>query len=266
MKEIKIGVAGCLGRMGSELVKSICSNSNYIFSGGFEHPKHPDLGKSFDELLAVETNLNVIDDKHEVFKNSNVVIDFTIPDSTLVNLDICLETKTPLVIGTTGLSEDIFNKIELISKNVAIFQSSNMSIAVNLLLNATKEFSKLLNANQYDVEIAEAHHKNKIDAPSGTAIVLGKAVAEGREENFKDKRSFDRTSSNNPRKVGDIGFAVTRGGEIAGEHTVSFIGKDDQIQLIHKANNRSIFVDGAIKAADWLIKQKNGFYTMKDIL
>ena len=144
--------------------------------------------------------------------------------------------------------------------------SSNMSLGVNLLFNLVQQTASALNDIDYDIEIAETHHKYKVDAPSGTALSLGEYAAKGRKANLRRVKVLDRTSKNMTRKKGNIGFSVTRGGEIAGEHTVSFISADDRIDLVHKANNRSIFVSGAIEAAIFISNKKNGFFDMKDLL
>ena len=144
--------------------------------------------------------------------------------------------------------------------------STNMSLGVNLLFNLVQHTASTLKDAEYDIEISETHHKHKVDAPSGTALSLGEYAADGRKTSLKKSQVMDRTKKNIQRKKGDIGFSVTRGGEIAGEHTVSFIGKNDRVDLVHKANNRSIFVSGAIEAAIFISKKKNGFFDMKDLL
>ena len=144
--------------------------------------------------------------------------------------------------------------------------SSNMSLGVNLLFSLVQQTAEALNESQYDIEISETHHKYKVDAPSGTALSLGESAADGRKTTLKKVKVMDRTKKNTHRKKGDIGFSVTRGGEIAGEHTVSFIGENDRVDLVHKANNRSIFVSGAIEAVVFISNKRNGFFDMKDLL
>ena len=265
MEIINIGVAGCLGKMGRELVKKVIENPKVNLTGCFEHKEHKLINKKLSEIVNCETNLIVSNSAEEVFLNSNVVIDFTTPESSLVNIEFAQKTKTPLVIGTTGLSLEINNKIIDASNQVALLQSTNMSLGVNLLFNLVQKTAFILNDTDYDIEISETHHKHKIDSPSGTAISLGELAAKGRKRKFEDIKVFNR-STNNKRKPGEIGFSVTRGGEIPGEHTVSFIGENDRIDLSHKALNRSIFVNGAIEAALFLSKKKTGLYTMEDII
>ena len=266
MELINIGIAGCLGRMGRELVKKSIEDSRIRFAGGFEHPEHSLINKNLSEIVECETNKTVSQNAEDIFSNSDVVIDFTTPDSSLTNIKLAQKTKTPLVIGTTGLSSEIHKYILDVSNQIALFQSSNMSLGVNLLFHLVQKTASTLDDINYDIEIAETHHRHKIDAPSGTAITLGEFASKGRKRNFNDVKVYDRTGTTGKRKTGEISFSVTRGGEIPGEHTVSFIGENDRIDLSHKALNRSIFVNGAIEAALFLSKKKVGLYYMEDII
>ena len=266
MAKIKVGIAGCLGRMGQELIKKILADKNFVFVGGFEHKSHQGIGKKISDLTNIQSSAVVTNNANSIFKIADVVIDFTTPHSTLSNVKIASITKTALVIGTTGITKAQKNKIKSFSKRTPIIMSSNMSIGVNLLFDLVKKTASTLGANEYDIEIAETHHKHKVDAPSGTALSLGEYAAAGRKTTLDKTKVLDRTKSLKKRKDGDIGFSVTRGGEIAGEHTVSFISKDDRIDLVHKANNRSIFVSGALKAAIFVSKKKSGYFEMQDLL
>ena len=252
--------------MGKELVKKSTEDSRVVFSGGFEHPEHELINIKISDIIECKTN-HIVNNRGEIiFENSDVVIDFTTPETTIGNIELAKKTKTSLVIGTTGLTSEIYKMIKDVGNHVAVLQSTNMSLGVNLLFDLVKKTSSTLGENNYDIEISETHHKNKIDAPSGTAISLGKFAADGRNKNFDDIKVYDRTNSKEQRNKGDIGFSVTRGGEIAGEHIVSFIGKNDRIDLSHKAFNRSIFIKGAIEAAIFLSQKKNGVYSMEDII
>ena len=266
MAKIKVGIAGCLGRMGQELTKKILEDKNFIFVGGFEHKAHQKIGKKISDVTNIQSGEVVTNNASSIFKKADVVIDFTTPQSTLSNVKIASTTKTALVIGTTGITKAQKNKIKSFSKKIPILMSSNMSIGVNLLFGLVKKAASSLGGNEYDIEIAETHHKHKVDAPSGTALSLGEYAAEGRKTSLDKSKVLDRTKNLKKRKNGDIGFSVTRGGEIAGEHTVSFISKDDRVDLVHKANNRSIFVSGALKAAIFVSKRKSGYFEMKDLL
>ena len=266
MAKVKIGIAGCLGRMGQELIRQILSEKKFTFVGGFEHKSHPKVGKKFNVITEIDSKVVVANNAESVFKLADVVIDFTTPQSSLSNAKIASTTKTALVIGTTGINNAQKNKIKNFSKKTPILMSSNMSVGVNLLFDLVKQAATSLGGNEYDIEIAETHHKHKVDAPSGTAISLGEYAAQGRKTKLDKTKVLDRTKILRKRKKGDIGFSVTRGGEIAGEHTVSFIGKNDRVDIVHKANNRSIFVAGALKAALFISKKKLGYFDMKDLL
>lgn len=266
MAKIKVGIAGCLGRMGQELIKQILNDKNFIFVGGFEHKSHPKIGKKMSDVADINSNTIITSNSLSIFKTANVVIDFTSPQSTLSNVKIASATKTGLVIGTTGITDAQKTKIKTFSKKIPIIMSSNMSVGVNLLFNLVRQAASALHADEYDIEISETHHKHKIDAPSGTALTLGEYAATGRKTKLDKTKVLDRTKSLKKRKNGDIGFSVTRGGEIAGEHMVSFISKDDRIDFKHKANNRSIFTNGALRAVKFISRKKNGFYDMNDLL
>ena len=266
MAKIKIAVAGCLGRMGHDISKKILSNNKLEFVGGFEHKKHTSINKEINKVSDINS-LKLIDSNPALsIKPANVLIDFTTPQSTLENVKIASLNKTAVVIGTTGMTDNQKQKIKNYSKKIPILMSSNMSLGVNLLFNLVQKTALALKDIDYDIEISETHHKHKKDAPSGTALSLGEYAAIGRKTSLKKSKVLDRTKKLNSRKRGDIGFSVIRGGEIAGEHTVSFIGKNDRVDLVHKANNRSIFVSGAIEAAIFISKKKSGLFSMKDLL
>tara|TARA_B100000029_G_scaffold175764_1_gene173029 strand:- start:3638 stop:4339 length:702 start_codon:yes stop_codon:yes gene_type:complete len=232
--------------MGQELVSQSKNDKRINFIGGFD--------------LKDKKNIS-----NNIFKTAQVIIDFSSPDAVQSNLEMAINNNVGLVIGTTGLKNKQFNMLKVASKKIPILVSSNMSLGVNLLFSLVQQTASTLKDADYDIEIAETHHKHKIDAPSGTALSLGEYAAKGRKINFEKSKILDRTSRSIKRKKGKIGFSVTRGGEIAGEHTVSFIGNNDRIELVHKASNRFIFVSGAIEAAIFISKKKKGFFNMKDL-
>ena len=266
MTKIKVAVAGCLGRMGQEITRKIIKDKRLIFVGGYEHKSHLSINKKISDITNIKSSFLVTSDADQIIKKADILIDFTTPNSTLSNVKIASKNKTAVVVGTTGINSNLKNKIKFFSKKIPILISSNMSLGVNLLFNLVQQTASILNDTDYDIEISETHHKHKIDAPSGTALSLGEYVAKGRKVNLDKKRVMDRTNKKTKRKKGDIGFSVTRGGEIAGEHTVSFIGTNDRIDLVHKANNRTIFVSGAIEGAIFLFRKKNGLFDMFDLL
>ncbi len=266
MAKIKIAVAGCLGRMGQEICKQILINNKLDFVGGFEHKKHKDINKEFKKVSDINSTKLVNSDPSLLIKSTKVLIDFTTPQATIENIRIASKNNTAVIIGTTGMTESQKKKVKSYAKKIPILMSSNMSLGVNLLFSLVQQTAHALKDIDYDIEISETHHKHKKDAPSGTALSLGQYAAEGRKASLNKLKILDRTKKLMIRKNGDIGFSVTRGGEIAGEHTVSFIGVNDRVDLIHKANNRSIFVKGAIDAAIFISKKKSGFYSMNDLL
>lgn len=257
MSKIKIGISGYLGKMGKELVLSVKKDKRLEYIGGFD---------KFDKSNSLKSNRN------NVFSEADVIIDFSTPISSINNVNQAnlnkqkSKNKTALVLGTTGLSTTQIKKIEIASKKIPILLSSNMSLGVNLLFELVKNSASKLNSFDYDIEIAETHHKHKVDAPSGTALALGEFAALGRNVRLSSKKIFNRAGKLQKRKQGQIGFSVTRGGEIAGEHTVSFIGQNDRIDITHIANNRSIFVKGAIEAAIFLSKKNSGLFSVKDMI
>ena len=252
--------------MGQEISNQILNNKNLEFVGGFEHKKHKNINKPLNKVSKINSSKNVDSNPTSLIKSSHVLIDFTTPQSTLQNLKIASMNKTGVVIGTTGMTDAQKKKVKSYSKKIPILMSSNMSLGVNLLFNLVQQTASALKDTDYDIEIAETHHKHKKDAPSGTALSLGEYAAQGRKTNLNKSKVLNRTKKLTTRKKGDIGFSVTRGGEIAGEHTVSFIGINDRVDLVHKANNRSIFVSGAIEAAIFISKKKNGLFNMNDLL
>ena len=184
MAKIKVGIAGCLGRMGQELIKRILDDKNFLFVGGFEHKAHPKIGKKISDVTDIKSNKIISRNASLIFKEADVVIDFTTPQSTLSNVKIASISKTALVIGTTCITSIQKNKIKGFSKKIPILMSSNMSLGFNLLFNLVQQTAQALKEIDYDIEIAETHHKHKKDAPSGTALSLGEYAAKGRQVSF----------------------------------------------------------------------------------
>jgi len=194
-----------------------------------------------------------------------VVIDFSLPTVSLALLKNVIESKTPILIGTTGFSEAQFKTIEKASKKIPVLFAPNTSIGVNVTLSLIEKAAKIL-GEQANIEIIEAHHKHKVDAPSGTAIKMAEVICDATNTQLKDRAVYQRHNSKMPRKNNEIGFSVIRAGEIIGEHKVMFALNNEVISIEHKAQNRQCFAEGAVKAAIWLTKQKNGLYSMKDFL
>tara|TARA_Y100000590_G_scaffold461265_1_gene622435 strand:+ start:1132 stop:1950 length:819 start_codon:yes stop_codon:yes gene_type:complete len=267
MKNVMIGVAGCAGRMGLALVKQICETKNCSISGGTEVAGHKAIGIDLGAISGLgNLGINVDTDIEKLFKISDAVIDFSSPKSTSDNALHASETRTILVAGTTGLSNTEKMTIKQASQNTAIVYSANMSVGVNMLQYLVSRLAKNLDENEFDIEILEMHHKYKIDSPSGTALALGEAAAEGRGKNLEDISDRGRDGISDIRKVGNIGFASLRGGSVPGNHSVIFASENERLELNHIAQDRSLFASGAIKAALWAQNKKPGLYSMHDVL
>lgn len=241
--KMKIGILGCNGRMGQTLMALVETTKGVELAGGVDQG---------DDIAAL-------------IKISDAVIDFTRPEATLAFAELTAKHGTAHIIGTTGFNEPEFFELHERAKRTCIFWSPNMSVGVNLLNALVEKAAKLLDS-AYDIEILEMHHKHKVDAPSGTALLLGEAAARGRKVSLKKKQVLSREGITGARKAGDIGFATLRGGSVIGDHTVIFAGENDRIELTHKASSRSIFAEGAIAAAKFCVGKPNGFYSMKDLL
>jgi 4-hydroxy-tetrahydrodipicolinate reductase len=251
---MKIGIAGCTGRMGQMIVKEIGLDNSLYLSGGVTRAK--------DNL---PNNVPILKNAEDLFAVSDIVIDFTSPDASVYHARIASNTGKPLLIGTTGLSESQMNEIKLSAEKTPILYTANSSLGVNVMLDLVRDVAAKL-GSEYAIEICEAHHKNKVDAPSGTALALGKSVAVGRGLDLSKNAVFDRHGNTGERTENEIGFSVIRGGDIVGEHTVYFIGQGERIEVTHRATDRAIFARGALKAAKWLSQQDAGFYQMQDFL
>lgn len=250
--QAKIGVLGCTGRVGALVVREIQARhfgASVTLAGGTVRPGLPEKSDFF-----------ITHDADELFRRADALIDFTSPETTARHAWLAAKHHKPLVIGTTGLNEAQEKELRDAAKEAPIVYSANMSLGVNFLLVFIEQMASRL-GSEWDIEILETHHKYKIDAPSGTALALGKAATRGRKD--KEKFVFDRKGEREP---GSIGFAVRRGGDTVGDHTVSFMTEGEIIELRHVAGDRVLFARGAVKAALWLRNQKNGLYSMRDVL
>lgn len=266
MSDCKIGILGCAGRMGRMLVKAATERSGCVVAGGTEPQGSPFLGKDLGELAAVG-NLGILagEDAAELFALSDVVIDFTAPAASVAHAALAAENGTALLVGTTGLTSEQIAAIEAAGAEAPVLLAANMSLGVNLLLEVVKQVAGALDED-YDIEVLEMHHRHKVDSPSGTALALGRAAAEGRGVDLDAVADKVRDGIVGARKRGDIGFATLRGGDVAGEHSVIFAADGERIMLSHKASSREVFSRGAITTAMWLKGRPAGFYSMKDVL
>lgn len=266
MSDMRLIVAGAGGRMGRVLVKAIAQTRGAVLTGALEAPASPLLGQDSGVLAGLPANgIALSADLWELSRDADGVIDFTVPAATIANVAIAAERSLVHVIGTTGLSASDHAVIGSVTSRAIVVQSGNMSLGVNLLAALVKRVAKSLDED-FDIEVLEMHHKMKVDAPSGTALMLGEAAAQGRGVNLGQRSVRARDGHTGERGRGDIGFATLRGGTVVGDHTVIFAGADERIELSHKAGDRALFANGAIKAALWARNQNPGFYTMADVL
>jgi 4-hydroxy-tetrahydrodipicolinate reductase len=263
---VKIGVVGCAGRMGIALLKRIDAAEGAEIAAGSERPGHAALGRDLGELAGLpRLGRAVADDPRAVFEGSDVVLDFTAPAPTVAHAKLAAEMGKGLVAGTTGLDAEQEAAVAEAAKRAAILRAANMSVGVNLLLALTRQAAAALGPD-FDIEIVEMHHRHKVDAPSGTALALGRAAAAGRGVEHDKVAARGRDGITGARRRGDIGYAALRGGNVAGEHSVIFAADDERIELVHKATDRAIFARGAVHAALWLKSKLPGLYSMADVL
>lgn len=259
---MKIAIAGCSGRMGLALVKAVLADPRFTLSGGSERDSF-DAALVKSQLASVGcSHLSVTSDPRALARQADVIIDFTTPQATLAVCNEVAQTGGIHIIGTTGFSASEQKKIAALAKKARIVQSGNFSLGVNLLEALAEQAARLLD-NRYDIEIFEMHHQHKKDAPSGTALMLGKACARGRGIDFEKHKALSRDGE---RKKGDIGFSVARGGDVVGIHNVMLAGPGEMLALSHQGFSREIYASGALAAALWAAKQSPGLYSMRDVL
>jgi 4-hydroxy-tetrahydrodipicolinate reductase len=252
--------------MGRELVRVIAAQPGCVVSGGTEAAGSAAVGKDIGELAGLERlGVAISSDAAAVIADADAILDFTSPQATVHFATLAATSKTVHVIGTTGFDAAGEAALAAAAKNTVIIKSGNMSLGVNLLAALTKKVASAL-GQDFDIEIVEMHHRMKVDAPSGTALMLGEAAAEGREIDLTERSVRARDGHTGARKSGDIGFAVLRGGSVVGDHTVIFAGDGERIELTHRASDRGIFARGAVKAALWGKGRPAGFYSMTDVL
>jgi 4-hydroxy-tetrahydrodipicolinate reductase len=266
MAALRIGISGCAGRMGRMLVAEAAATEGCVLAGGIDAPSSAELGKDIGELAGIgAVGLNAGSDLAALLTAADVVIEFSTPAATLAHVALAGQAKKPFVIGTTGLDEKAHQALAAAAKTAPILWAPNMSLGVNWLLALVEQTARRL-GDDYDIEILEMHHRHKVDAPSGTALALGKAAASGRNIDLAARSQRVRDGITGARKRGDIGFATLRGGDNAGDHRVIFAAEGEMIELAHRATSRRVFARGAVAAAQFLARQKPGLYSMKDVL
>ncbi|MEQ9040099.1 MAG: 4-hydroxy-tetrahydrodipicolinate reductase [Silicimonas sp.] len=267
MEEIPgIVVTGASGRMGQMLIAEVLNSQAVTLAGALERPGHEWIGKDLGEAMGGKAlGIEVGDDPLEAMANAQGLIDFTTPEVTVANAAICAQARAVHVIGTTGLGDDHIAKLDAAARHATIVRAGNMSLGVNLLVQLTRKIAKALDED-FDIEIVEAHHRHKVDAPSGTALMLGEAAAEGRGVSLNEVADRGRDGITGARERGHIGFSAIRGGDIVGEHDVIFAAPGERIVLRHLATDRRIFARGALKAAIWGQGRGPGAFDMLDVL
>ncbi|WP_420264577.1 4-hydroxy-tetrahydrodipicolinate reductase [Candidatus Magnetominusculus dajiuhuensis] len=263
---LNVSIAGAAGKMGQRIGVLALDNPQIKLVGAFERSGHEAVGMDFGEIAGIgKTGVILMDNVAQTLENAQVVIDFTSPESTLNNLRLCGEHNTAFVIGTTGLSAAQTSKVESYGKKIPVVLAPNMSVGVNLLLKILADVARAL-GDDYDVEIIEAHHRLKKDAPSGTALKMANVIAEALSRNLDEVSVLCRSGMIGERRKRDIGIQTIRAGDIVGEHTVLFGGLGERIEIAHKASSRDTFARGALRAALWLQDKPAGIYDMQDVL
>lgn len=263
---IKIAIAGAAGRMGRALTEACSNTENIILTVALEHHESSMLGLDAGEIAGLgKINVSIISDLQIVAQNFDVLIDFTRPEATLANLAICRAAKKRIVIGTTGFTEQQKQQISDAAQEISIVFAPNMSVGVNLTFKLLEIAAKVLQDN-VDIEIIEAHHRHKVDAPSGTALRMGEVIAETLGRDLKQCAVYGREGHTGERDRFSIGFETIRAGDIVGEHTAMFADIGERIEITHKASSRMTFAKGALRAAQWLMQRELGLYDMQDVL
>ncbi|MGI1678945.1 MAG: 4-hydroxy-tetrahydrodipicolinate reductase [Cellvibrionaceae bacterium] len=263
---IKIGVNGAAGRMGKMLIEAISLAEGVTLAAAIQRPDSSLVGADAGELAGLgKNNVNVVGDLNSVIKDIDVLIDFSIPKATLANAKICADNQKSIVIGTTGFTVEEKQTIEDYQKQTSLCIAANYSTGVNACLALLENAAKIL-GDDYDIEIYEAHHRHKIDAPSGTALAMGEVLAKTLDRDLQKVAVYGREGQTGARERETIGFATVRGGDVHGDHTVMFMADGERVEITHKASSRMAFARGAVRAAAWLSQKEQGLFSMRDVL
>jgi len=261
----KVAVAGASGRMGHMLIEAIRASGDCQLAGALDIASSPAIGNDAAAFLGLASGVPVVSNLREGLGQAQVLIDFTRPEGTLAHLEVCRELGVKAVIGTTGFSEAQKERIAEFGKDIAIVMAPNMSVGVNVTMKLLEMAAQAL-ATGYDIEIIEAHHRHKVDAPSGTALKMGEVIAQALGRDLKDCAVYAREGVTGERDPSTIGFATIRGGDIVGDHTVLFAGTGERIEITHKSASRSTYAQGSLRAVRFLAGQQSGLYDMFDVL
>lgn len=263
---VRIVVTGAAGRMGRNIINVIRETAETELAGAVERSGHPDIGKDIGEVSGSgKIDIKLTDNFEKVVKKADCVIDFTLPEATMHHLDIALKSKIAMVIGTTGFSHHQRERLKEVGSQMQIVAAPNMSVGVNLLLKVVSDMAKVL-GRDYDVEIVEAHHRLKKDAPSGTAMRFAEVLANSLNRDLDKTAVYERHGIIGERKPEEIGIQTIRAGDIVGDHTIIFGGMGERMEITHRAQSRETFARGAVRAAQWVVKQPKGLYDMQDVL
>lgn len=266
MSDLRIAVLGAAGRMGRTLVATIHAQNGCVVAGGVEHAGSDALGRDVGELAGVDTlGIEITSNTAAVINSVDAIVDFTSPEASVAFAQMSADAGIIHVMGTTGFDETHEQAIAKAGEKATIIKAGNMSLGVNLLLELTRKVAQALDED-FDIEVLEMHHKHKVDAPSGTALMLGQAAADGRGIDLKTRSDRGRDGITGARETGDIGFASLRGGSVVGEHSVYFAAEGERVVISHIASDRGIFARGAVKAALWGRGKAPGLYSMVDVL
>jgi 4-hydroxy-tetrahydrodipicolinate reductase len=259
-------ICGGCGKMASQIARKVYDEESLKLAGIIESPNHPSIGQDWGMATGMgKKNIKIETELENIINKGEVVVDFTNPEATMEHLEICSKNKKAMVIGTTGLNESQVLEVEKESNIIPILFSPNMALGVNLLFELVKKVAGILN-EQYDVEIIETHHHYKKDAPSGTAKKIAETIAHERNVNLADNVVYGRSGNVGERKRGEIGIHAVRAGNISGEHTIIFDSAGERLELTHKAYSREAFAEGTIKAIHYILQQKNGLFSMREVL
>ena len=261
----RVAVAGASGRMGRMLIEAIRASGDCVLAGALDLPGSPGLGQDAAAFLGHTSGVAITDDLHAGLQGADVLIDFTRPEGTLAHLQVCAALGVKAVVGTTGFSEAQKADIAALAQKTAIVQAPNMSVGVNVTLKLLEMAAKALSTG-YDIEIIEAHHRHKVDAPSGTALKMGEVIADALGRDLKDCAVYAREGVTGERDPSSIGFATIRGGDIVGDHTVLFAGTGERIEITHKSSSRATYAQGSLRAVRFLRDQRTGMFDMFDVL
>ena len=265
MNKIKVVIAGSGGRMGKILLESVLQSDDLMLHAALEHSASAQLGRDAGELAGRSCGVKITTDVAAALEGADVLIDFTRPEGTLLHLDICQKLGVNMVIGTTGFSAQQKAQLGAAAQHIGIVFAPNMSVGVNLTFKLLEMAAKVL-SHGYDIEIIEAHHRHKVDAPSGTALGMGEVIARTLGRDLSQCAVYGRQGVTGERDPSTIGFATVRGGDIVGDHTVLFAGTGERIEITHKASSRATFALGALRAARFLKENSAGMYDMQDVL